>query len=168
MDSAALIQQVHEVGAEIVLSGDKITVLHVSRLSDTLRQQLQQNKGEVIRTLKCFSLPSFVKLVQHYGADSGVLLEESAILNELDPQGITDLQSASKQTRQSWAESIGTRLVQAQGIIPSGWDKIAHCAHCGPVYSFHDLDTLSCGWCDMRLAGKWFPRPEKNEAKNDN
>lgn len=100
----------------------------------------------------------FVKLVQHYGADSGVLLEDSAIRNELDSER---LQSASVEIRQAWAEAIATRLVQAQGIVPKGWGKVARCKYCGPVYSFHDLDTLSCGWCDMRLAGKSFPVPDK-------
>ena len=163
MDSTALIQQVRQAGAEIALAGDKINVRHVSRLPDALRHQLQQNKTEVIRTLKGFSLPKFTRLVQHYGADHGLLLEESAILNELDSEGIADLQEASTEVRQAWAESLATRLVQAQGIVPKGWDKVAHCAHCGPVHSFHDLDTLSCGWCDMRLAGKWFPVPNVKE-----
>lgn len=111
MDSAALIQKVHEAGAEIALAGDKITVRHVSRLPDALRQLLQQNKAEVSRTLQGFSFPNFCRLVQHYGADHGALLEDAAILGELDPEGIKDLQTASTQTRQAWAESIATRLV---------------------------------------------------------
>jgi hypothetical protein len=131
-------------------------------LPDALRHQLQKNKAEVLRTLQGFSLPNFLKLVQHYGADNGLLLEESAILNALDPQAITDLESAHTQTRQSWAESIATRLVQAQGIIPSGWDNVAHCVHCGPVWAEHDLEMLSCSWCDLRAAGKWFQRPGDN------
>ena len=160
MDGAALIQKVHEAGAEIALAGDKINVRHVSRLPDALRRQLQQNKEKVICTLRGFSLPKFTRLVQHFGADNGVLLDESEILSELDSKGIAELRTAKTAVRHSWAESIAIRLVQARGIVPKGWDKIANCAHCGPVYSFHDLDTLSCGWCDMRLAGKWFPQPE--------
>ena len=106
-------------------------------------------------------LNNFCRLVQHYGADHGVLLKGSVILSELDSEGIADLQEASTVVRQSWAESIATRLVQARGIVPKDWDKIAQCAHCGPVYSFHDLNTLSCGWCDMRLAGNPFPQPKE-------
>ncbi|MCH8227629.1 MAG: hypothetical protein IIC63_04350, partial [Proteobacteria bacterium] len=125
MDGAALIQKVQEAGAEIALAGDKINVRHVSRLPDALRHQLQQNKAEVIRALQGFSLPNFVKLVQHYGADNGLMLEESVIRDELDSEGVADLQVACTQTRQSWAESIATRLVQARGIVPKDWDKIA-------------------------------------------
>lgn len=165
MHGATLIQQVRQAGAEIALAGDKITVRHVSRLPDTLRHQLQQNKAEVIRTLQGFSLPNFARLVQHYGADNGVLLEESAILSELDTDGIADLQTASTQTRQSWAESIATRLVQVRRIVPKGWDQIAHCQHCGPVWAEHDLKMLSCAWCPMRLAGKRFPVPEKKAGR---
>jgi len=111
-------------------------------------------------------LNNFTRLVQHYGADNGVLLEQSEILTELDSEGIEELRTTSTEVRQSWAESIATRLLQARGIVPKVWDKIAHCAHCGPVYSDHHLDTLSCGWCELRLAGKWFPSPEKKEGRS--
>ena len=106
-------------------------------------------------------LNNFCRLVQHYGADNGLRLEESTILSELDTEGIRDLQEASTEVKQSWAESIGIRLVQVQGIVPKGWDMIAHCQHCGPVWAEHDLNMLSCNWCWMRLAGKWFPVHEE-------
>ena len=167
MDGAALIQKVHEAGAEIALAGDKINVRHASRLPDVLRHQLQQNKEEVICTLRGFSLPNFCHLVQHYGADSGVSLEESAILSELDTDGIKDLQAASTAVRRSWAESIATRLIQVRRIVPKGWDKVAHCRHCGAVWAEHDLATLSCGWCWMRLAGKRFPVPDQPKKKGE-
>ena len=111
-------------------------------------------------------LNKFTRRAQHYGADNGVILEQSEILAELDSEGIEELRTASTEVRQSWAESIATRLLQARGIVPKVWDKIAHCAHCGPVYSDHHLDTLSCGWCELRLAGKWFPSPEKKEGRS--
>jgi len=166
MDGAALIQKVHEAGAEIALAGDKINVRHASRLPDALRHQLQQNRGEVIRTLRGFSLPNFCRLVQHYGADNGILLEQSEILAELDSEGIEELRIASTEIRQSWAESIANGLVQVRGIVPKGWEKIARCQHCGAVWAEHNLDTLSCGWCHMRLAGKWFPTPNQQEISN--
>jgi len=105
-------------------------------------------------------LSRFTRLVQHYGADHGALLEEAVIFSELDTDGIADLQAASTAVRQSWAESIATRLIQVRRIVPKGWDKIAHCRHCGPVWSEHDLNMLSCNWCWMRLAGRWFPKPQ--------
>ena len=105
-------------------------------------------------------LNNFCRLVQHYGADHGVLLEESVILSELDSEGIADLQAASTTVMQSWAEALAIRLVQVRGIVPKGWDKVAHCQHCGPVWAEHDLPTLSCGWCWMRLAGKRLPQPD--------
>ena len=105
-------------------------------------------------------LSKFTRLVQHYGADHGLLLEESAILSELDSESIEELRTASTAVKQSWAESIAIRLVQVRGIVPKGWDQIAHCQHCGPVWAEHNLKMLSCGWCHMRLAGKWFPQPE--------
>jgi len=105
-------------------------------------------------------LSKFTRLVQHYGADNGLLLEEAAIFSELDTEGIADLQAASTAVRQSWAEALAIRLVQVRGIVPEGWDKTSVCAHCGPVWSFHDMDALSCNWCWMRLVGRWFPKPQ--------
>jgi len=99
--------------------------------------------------------------VQHYGADNGLLLEESTILSELDTEGISNLQELSTEARQSWAEAVALRLVRHRGIVPTGWTKTAHCYLCGSGYSYHDLNMLSCEWCDMRSAGKRFPVPDE-------
>ncbi len=168
MDSAELIQKVHEAGAEISLAGDKVNVLHASRLPTDLRRQLQKDRDGIVRCLSRMPmdiegdqfLSNFLRLVAHIGTDSQVKLEDSEILSELDADGIEELKQASRETRIAWATAIGLRLIRHREIVPMDWNKIAHCKHCGPVYSFHDHDTLSCGWCDMRLAGKWFPVPD--------
>ena len=80
-----------------------------------------------------------------------------------------DLQDAincSREELQAWASALAMRATQRRGHVPRGWDRVAHCAHCGPVYSFHDLDTLSCGWCELKLAGKRFPVPDKVHVKD--
>jgi hypothetical protein len=60
-----------------------------------------------------------------------------------------------------WAATIVTRMIQARGQIPKGWDKVARCVHCGPVWCPNDIDKLRCGWCDLREAGETFPQPNQ-------
>jgi hypothetical protein len=108
-------------------------------------------------------LSKFADLVRHFGTDHGVLLDSSEILTELDADGIECLETASLEVRQSWAKAIALRLIRHRGIVPTDWTKIAHCHFCGPVYSYHDLNMLSCDWCDMRVAGKSFPQPDLEE-----
>ena len=40
--------------------------------------------------------------------------------------------------------AIALRLIRERGIVPSGWDRIAHCYFYGPVFSYHDLNILTC------------------------
>ena len=118
MNAESIIHQAHQAGIELFLVGDQIAARPKSKLSANLRGLIKAHREEVIRTLQEFSTPKFCRLVQHYGADHGALLEEAAILNELDTEGIADLQAASTLARQSWVESIATRLVKARGIVP--------------------------------------------------
>ncbi len=96
--------------------------------------------------------------------DQGIQLEEREITALMPPTDWRDVADCDLDQLKAWAAALAMRAVRYRGRVPCGWDKVAHCAHCGPVYSFHDLDTLSCGWCDMRLAGKWFPQPEMEKT----
>ena len=73
-----------------------------------------------------------------------------------DTSGLADISAAELD---GWASALALRTVQARQIVPTGWGKVANCRYCGPVWSEHELPTLSCGWCWMRAAGKSFPRP---------
>lgn len=90
----------------------------------------------------------------------GLKLEEREIAALVPPSDWKETEQCTTDELKAWGAALAMRAVRYRGIVPKGWDKVAHCAHCGPVYSFHDLDTLSCGWCELRLAGKWFPQPE--------
>jgi hypothetical protein len=59
----------------------------------------------------------------------------------------------------AWANALVIRMIQQRGQIPNNWNQVSRCARCGPVWSDHGIDTLSCGWCWLRIAGKEFPRP---------
>lgn len=93
--------------------------------------------------------------------DQGFKLEEKEIAALVPPSDWRDVSNCDLDQLKARAAALAIRAVRYRGKVPRGWDQVARCRHCGPVYSFHDLDTLSCGWCDMRLAGKRFPAPRK-------
>ena len=98
--------------------------------------------------------------------DQGIQLEEKEITALVPPTDWRDVAGCNIDELKAWAAALAMRAVRYRGKIPSGWDQVALCANCGPVYSFHNLDTLSCGWCDMRMAGKWFPTPNQQELNH--
>jgi hypothetical protein len=95
--------------------------------------------------------------------NQGVKLEKMEVAALVPPSDWRDVANCTPDELKAWGAALAMRAVRYRGKVPAGWDKVAHCQHCGPVYSFHDQHTLSCGWCEMRLAGKWFPQPETQE-----
>lgn len=73
----------------------------------------------------------------------------------------TDIQGCTYEQLDAWANALVIRMIQQRGQVPNGWKKISRCARCGSVWSDHGIDTLSCGWCHLRKAGKTFPQPNK-------
>jgi hypothetical protein len=53
-----------------------------------------------VRVQHPVSLPDFIGHVIHIGTDHGVLLNEHVIRHELDPDGIRDLQTTTREVRQ--------------------------------------------------------------------
>ena len=100
-----------------------------------------------------------VRLTIDYGIDHGILLDEKEIAALVPPSDWRDASNCTTDELKAWAAALAMRAVRYRGKVPHGWNKVAHCVHCGPVHSFHDMNTLSCGWCELRLAGKWFPVP---------
>ena len=93
--------------------------------------------------------------------DQGLQLEEREIVVLVPPTDWRDVAGCDLDELKAWAAALAMRAVRYRGKVPRGWDKTSVCRYCGPVYSFHNLDTLSCGWCDMRLAGNPFPQPKE-------
>ena len=90
--------------------------------------------------------------------DQSIQLEEKEIAALIPPTDWRDVTNCCNLDElKAWGTALAMRAVRKRGKVPRGWDKVAHCAHCGPVDSFHELDTLSCGWCALRLAGECFP-----------
>lgn len=161
MNAESIIRQADQAGIELFLAGDRIAVRPKSKLGADLRELIKTNRQEVVRYLSAKSPQSrLIRLAIRSGIfDQGIQLEEREITALMPPTDWRDVSNCDLDELKAWAAALAMRAVRYRGKVPAGWDKVAHCAHCGPVHSFHDLDTLSCGWCDMRLAGKWFPQP---------
>lgn len=129
----------------------------VADLSSNSQTEFQESSSALMRKLVSSAILSGV-------FEHGLLLEEKEIAALVPPADWREVTNCSPGELQAWAAALAMRAVRYRGKIPAGWSKVAHCKECGPVYSFHDQDTLSCGWCDMTRAGKPFPRPIENES----
>ena len=157
MEARQIIDQVQAAGARIQLEGLQIAVEPISLVSDDLRKQISANRDAVFDTLKT----AFDDLVELAAGKAWTLHEqrvaESEVLRVIgDTSGLADCTATELD---GWASALALRTVQARQMIPRGWNKISNCKHCGPVWSEHQLPTLSCGWCWMRDKAMKFPRP---------
>ena len=161
MNAESIIRQADQAGIDLFLAGDRIAVRPKSRLSSNLRELIRTHRQEVVRYLSREKTPAdLIHLAIQSGiSDLGLKLEEAEITSLMPPTDWRDVTDCNLDELKAWGAALAMRAVRYRGKVPRGWDKVAHCAHCGPVWAEHDLDTLSCGWCDMRLAGKWFPVP---------
>jgi hypothetical protein len=157
MDARQIIDQVQAAGAKIQIEGQHIAVEPVSLVSDSLRYEISKNRDAVFNILQT-KLDALVELaVSKAWSLHEYRVAESEVLRVIgDTSGLADVSAAELD---GWASALALRTVQARQVIPTGWEKVANCRYCGPVWSEHELPTLSCGWCWMRATGKWFPRP---------
>ena len=168
MQAESIIHQAHKAGIELFLAGDRIAARPKSKLSADLRELIKTHRQEVVRYLTAKSPQSkLIRLAIQSGIfDQGLKLTEKEIAALVPPTDWRDVAGCDLDELKAWAAALAMRAVRYRGKVPRGWDKVAHCAHCGLVWSEHNLDTLSCGWCDMRLAGKWFPTPNQQELNH--
>jgi hypothetical protein len=159
MDAVTVIEQARQAGLRIGIRGDQLGVDPIARLSDELRQHIREQRDAIVLAVK--NVPArLVRLAIVAGIhEQGYEFTFAEIRRLQDNQDLQDAINCSRAELQAWALALAIRATQYRGKVPRGWDKGANCAHCGPVYSFHDLDTLSCGWCWMRHAGLPFPQP---------
>ncbi len=165
MEAQAIIDEVRQLGLRIGLRNNQIAVNPIALLGGNLRTKIKGNSDDITLAIK--NAPGrLVKLAIHAGIhEQGFKFSPSDIRQLVSNEDLQDVVNSTREEMQSWASALAIRATQRRGHVPRDWDRVAHCVHCGPVYSYHDLDTLSCGWCEMRVAGKPFPQPEKEEMK---
>jgi len=160
MDTQTVLAQVRKSGLQIGFYSGQLSVNPHSRLSDELRQLIRENRDHITLAIK--NAPGrLVQLAISAGIhEQGIQFSPSDIRRLVSNEDLQDVVNCTRNEMQAWASALAIRATQRRGQVPRDWERTAICRHCGPVYSFHDLDTLSCGWCELRLAGKWFPQPE--------
>ncbi len=165
MNTKTVIHNVHQAGLRMAIRGDQLGVDPITRLGDDLRQEIREQRDAVVLAVK--NAPAqLVGLAIGAGIhEQGYEFTSAEIRRLQDNQDLQDAINCSRAELQAWASALAMRATQCRGHVPRGWDRTSICRHCGPVYSFHDLDTLSCAWCDMRLAGKRFPVPDQPKKK---
>ena len=164
METQVIFDEVRKSGMRIGLRNNQIAVKPISLLTDNLRTQIRGDSDDITLAIK--NAPSrLVQLAIHAGIhEQGIQFSPSDIRRLVSNEDLQDVVNCTRKEMQAWALALAIRATQRRGQVPRDWDRTSLCRHCGPVYSFHGLDTLSCGWCDMRLAGKWFPATETGDS----
>jgi len=158
MEAWEVISEVLKAGATIQNSGRQIEVMPMSFIEPELRQQIARHRGAIWEILQA----ALFDLVQLTIEKAWILYEQRIADTEVmrvigDTSGLAN----STQTEiDGWACALALRTLQARQKVPKGWEKVANCKRCGPVWAEHELTTLSCGWCWMRAEGLTFPQPE--------
>ena len=162
MDAVTVIEQTREAGLRMAIRGDQLGVDPITRLGDDLRQEIREQRDAIVLAVK--NAPArLVRLAIVAGIhEQGYEFTSAEIRRLQDNQDLQDAINCSRAELQAWASALAIRATQRRGKVPRGWDRTSICRRCGPVYSDHGLDMLSCGWCWLQVEGLWFPRPEHN------
>lgn len=163
MKPIEIIKAVRSSGADIWTTDMKIIVQPLSVVDEEIRTHIRDNRIGVLAVLNS----RLLTLIDLTIKKAWELYEQQINISEVpgvmgDKTGLADCSAIELD---GWACALALRTVQTRKQIPKGWDQVANCKHCGPVWSQHNLETLSCGWCWMRTEGKPFPQPE-NDGKS--
>lgn len=93
--------------------------------------------------------------------EHGLKLGEREVAALVPPADWKDTEQCTREELKAWGAALALRAIRYRSQVPTGWDKIVNCKNCGPVYSFAPGDCLACPWCELKRAGKWFPRPDQ-------
>jgi hypothetical protein len=93
--------------------------------------------------------------------EHGLKLAEQELAALVPPSDWKDTEHCTSEELKAWAIALALRAIRYRGQVPTGWDQIAVCKNCGPVYSFVVGECMACPWCEQKHTGKWFPQPEQ-------
>ncbi len=161
MEAKDVINEVQQAGATIQIEGKQIAVTPLEKLSRELRDRISNNRDAVFDLLQNL----INDLINMAVGKAWTLYEQRVANTEIirvlgDTDGIVD---CTRVELDGWACALALRTLQARQQIPKDWLKVANCKQCGPVWSEHNLPTLSCGWCWMRVDGLLYPQPDIKE-----
>ena len=84
---------------------------------------------------------------------------DAAHVHRLHADDVTACAGESDDTLRAYLRGLAEQHGMEAGIVPWGWDAVAHCEGCGPVRLWEPLRVVACPWCFRRKAGKRIPRP---------
>lgn len=84
---------------------------------------------------------------------------DKAMLHRLNANDVAACVGESDDTLRAYVRGLEHSTRMDEGRAPFGWNAIAHCAGCGPVW-WHQAESLkACPWCFKRNAGRSIPSP---------
>jgi hypothetical protein len=148
----------------------------VSNVSLSVGRRSEKNHGPRFEEAAQFDpstpddrLRAFVNLVRSFGIDHGICFDRYHIKDQLSAIARERVlaEECGKAERRRLARNLALEMVMARGVVPAEWTAIAICSACGPVWAAPDLgaNIEVCPWCDLRQAGRWFPRPRMQCGK---
>jgi len=159
MNAAQVLNEIRNAGGSVCVRNHKLMVQPMSVISNALRKQISNNRDDLYTVLQT----AINELIDESVGKAWTLYEQRVTRTEvLRIMGHTyGVLNCTPDELDGWACALTLRTMQARQVIPKGWSRIANCKRCGKVWSEHDLPTLSCGWCWMRVKGLPFPQPDK-------
>lgn len=125
------------------------------RITNDFENLLAEN---VQRKLPVIPSQRLIKLAIEEGIfEHGLQLTEREVSTLVPPSDWRDTEQCTSEELKAWGVALALRAIRYRGQIPTGWDKIAHCQNCGPVYSFAPGECLACPWCELKRAGEYVP-----------
>ena len=92
----------------------------------------------------------------HLAESEGV---DAAHIHRLHADDVAACAGLSDDTLRAYLHGLERNAGMEAGIVPLGWDAVAHCEGCGPVHLWEPLRVVACPWCFRRKAGNRIPRP---------
>ena len=153
MSAVALLEEAHHLGLRISIRGEN---LHIDPAPDPeVLNRIKAVKPDLMRALKIEAAATeAVKGLSGY-------ITEAELLAKLAPEDVTELEAATDPLPflRSFTIACVWTAFRRDGIVPPGWDKPAHCAHCGTVFLWATIHVSGCPWCWNRCKGLKIPRP---------
>lgn len=84
---------------------------------------------------------------------------DPAHIHRLHADDVAACAGLSDDTLRAYLHGLERNAGMEAGIVPLGWDAVAHCEGCGPVHLWEPLRVVACPWCFRRKAGNRIPRP---------
>ena len=156
MTAVALLTEARASGIRLTANGDRLRIeAKPGALSADMRERLAAAKPELLDALREADADMRGHLL-HLADAEGV---DPAHVHRLHADDVAACAGLSDDTLRAYLRGLERNAGMEAGIVPLGWDAVAHCEGCGPVHLWEPLRVVACPWCFRRKAGNRIPRP---------